>query len=307
MGKDRFFTADGHGRLSRFVASSFNSVGVAPATFGELVQGREPLAGDDFLITLPISDSSTARFCGFAHSRHVYVFPGRKTKALKAARLFLEKYRIDSGGILQIESGVAEGKGLASSSADVVATLRALADYFRIELSCDDMLGIIRQIEPTDGVMFDETVAFLHRKVELKSVLGKLPKLCILAVDEGGEIDTISYNRKHFHFSDEEKTSYADLISRLSQAVLAKDVGEIGQVATISARLHQKRNYKKHLDILEQLAADVGAAGVVNCHSGTFIGLCFDAGSPDAAGRILSAQRILASKLQHPIHKFYSR
>jgi len=295
-----------HRNCSRFMASSFNSIGTAPATFGELLQGREPLADDDFLVTLPISELSKVKFCGFGKSKNLYVFPKRKTKALQAARLLLKKYQIETGGVLQIENAVSEGKGLASSSADIVATLRAVATYFQIDISCDDMLEIIRNIEPSDGVMFDHVVSFLHRKVELKEVFGKLPKLCILAVDEGGEIDTISYNRQIFHFSSEEKSDYARLSSLLADAITKKDVNEIGRITTISAKLHQKRNHKRSLNILEGLLAEVGAAGVVNCHSGTFIGLCFDASTPESLVKILNAQHILTAKLQQPIYKFFS-
>lgn len=287
--------------------SRCHAIGSAPATFGELIQGREPVSDNDFLVTFPLTLNSVAKFYGFKHSEKLYIFPSRKSKSLKAAQLFLDRFNIKTGGILHISSEVREGKGLASSSADLVATLRALANYFNVELQADDLFAIMRQIEPTDGVMFDDAVSFFHRKVELKAVLGRLPKICILAVDEGGVIDTISYNKKKFEFSAEEKEEYAALLAGVTKAIHEKDVKQIGHSATVSTRLHQKRNHKKSLSRLEEVGAQVAAEGVINCHSGTFIGLCFDASRPESLDKILNAEQFMGKVFQKPIHKFFSR
>ena len=281
--------------------------GDAAATFGELLQGREPGADNDFLVTLPITIRSRATFWGFHESPQLYVFPACKVKSWLAARLFLERHGIRVGGILRVVSGVAEGKGLASSSADVVASLRALADACAIAMSTDELLDIVRQIEPTDGVMYEEAVAFFHRRVELRHVIGALPRLCILAVDEGGMIDTISYNRQVFDFSPDEMEKYAELLQEITSAIRERDVRKIGRLATASTRLHQRRNYKHSLEKIESIMRHHGADGIVNCHSGTFIGLCFDMSAPDALERTLHAQQCMERELGRPTHRFFSK
>jgi uncharacterized protein involved in propanediol utilization len=281
--------------------------GAASATFGELVQGREPGEDNDFLVTLPITIESTARFHPFSDSRQLYVFPRGKTKSLRAARLFLERYGLPPGGILCVESGVAEGKGLASSSADLVATLRALANRFGVEMETEEMLDIIRQIEPTDGVMYEEAVAFFHRRVELRHVIGRLPRLCILAIDEGGTIDTISYNRQRFEFDGEEMNSYADILEGVTQAIRERRVRDIGRYATASTRLHQKRNFKSSFEKLERIMENHDADGIVNCHSGTFIGLCFDMSAPDALENLRRASECMERELGRDVHRFFSK
>lgn len=52
---------------------------------------------------------------------------------------------------------------------------------------------------------------------------------------------------------------------------------------------------------------EVGAHGIVNCHSGTFIGLCFDASGPDALDTIARAERTLRDALGQPISRFFTR
>ncbi|RYH71079.1 MAG: kinase [Alcaligenaceae bacterium] len=285
----------------------YASLGHAPATFGELIQGREPVSGRDFLVTFPITLGSTVKFCGFHNSSRLYVFPLRKQKSIKAARLFLQRFQIPTGGILQVCSNVPEGKGLASSSADVVATLRALAQYFEQELTIDEMCSIIRQIEPTDGVMFDESVAFFHRCVELGQVIGKLPRLCVLAIDEGGIVDTVTYNTTRFDFAPEELHKYGELLADVIEGISRKNLRQIGFAATTSSRLHQSRNPKKTLEQLEGLVEAVGAIGIVNCHSGTCIGLCFDARAPESLDNISRAGRLLGATLQQDLHKFFTK
>jgi hypothetical protein len=46
---------------------------------------------------------------------------------------------------------------------------------------------------------------------------------------------------------------------------------------------------------------------VVNCHSGTFIGLCFDSAGNQALDRIAHAQKLLAVEFQQPVYRFFSR
>ena len=64
------------------------------------------------------------------------------------------------------------------------------------------------EIEPTDGVMYPGVVSFYHRKVELGEIFGPMPRLTVVAVDEGGEVDTIEYNRLRKPYTSEEKLEY---------------------------------------------------------------------------------------------------
>lgn len=280
--------------------------GSAPSTFGEIIQGREAASGDDFLVTLPITLRSVAYFMGFQSSAQIYISPRTKTKSRKAARLLLDHFGRSQGGVLHINSSVAEGKGLASSSADIVATLRAVAAYLEQELTTETALSIIRKIEPTDGVMYEEAVAFYHRKVELKSLIGPLPPICILAIDEGGTLDTLSYNAAPHTYCVADVEAYSTMLNDLVLAIKAGNVAQIGRLATSSARLNQHRNPKRFLQTLEACAAEFGAAGLVNCHSGTLIGLCFDTMSANSIDHINKAERYLKQTLDVSTQRFFT-
>lgn len=268
-------------------------IGVANGTFGELLQGA--LSGDNnhFLVTLPIQKFSKAVFTPNNAATRITVTPANKSKSLALVQKLVDHYKLRIGGHLLIESELPEGKGLASSSADLVAAARALESAMGCAIPTELILALLRTIEPTDGVMYQEFVTFFHRKVELGRQLGFPSPLKVVAIDEGGQIDTIEYNRRHHPFTDEECAEYADLLQTIEIAIQCNDLVLLGRVATKSAILNQKRNPKRHLDQLLEISKATQALGVVVTHSGPCIGLIF----PDAPAyqtQIEQARMLLA-------------
>lgn len=262
--------------------------GRAHGTFGELLQGALP--GDqDFLVTLPIRAGSTAVFTPDPRADGVRVEPPHKTKSRALAELVLRRRGISGGGLLRLDCALPEGKGLASSSADLVATARAIGDAYGHPPHPSEIESWLRLIEPSDGVMYPGIVAFRHRQVRLHSRLGPVPPLTIVAADEGGGIDTVAFNRTPARFPVAETREYRRLLQTLAVAVPAGDVATIGRVATRSARMNAARHPRPHLDAVIAQARSIGAAGVVVAHSGTMIGMLLDDRDPDHARRLADA------------------
>jgi len=268
-------------------------IGVANGTFGELLQGA--LQGDNnhFLVTLPIQKFSRAVFTPNGATKRITVTPSNKSKSLALIQKLVEHYGLSIGGHLLIESELAEGKGLASSSADLVATARALESTMGCVIPTELILAILRTIEPSDGVMYPEFVTFFHRKVELGRRLGFPSRLKVLAIDEGGQIDTIEYNRRHHPFTEEECAEYAELLQTIEIAIHCNNLGLLGRVTTRSAILNQKRNPKRHLDQMLEISKATNALGVVVTHSGPCIGLLFPH-APEHTKQIERAKTLLA-------------
>lgn len=260
----------------------------ANGTFGELLQGALP-GGVDFLVTLPITRCSRAWF-RFDPDGPLRVFPSHKLKSLRLARAMLEVHGTGTGGTLVIDCDLPIGKGLASSSADLVATARAVGGVLGLDASPEAVEGWLRPIEPTDGVMHPGIVVFEHRAVRLRTALGMLPATVVVAVDEGGLLDTVRFNQRPKHYSDDEMSEYEVLVRTLSGAVHDGDLAAVGAVATRSAVLNQRPVPKRNLDAMRRLADEIGALGVVCAHSGTMLGLLL---AEQAAGhrRRLAAAR----------------
>ena len=254
-------------------------------TFGELLQGALP-DGNDFLVTMPISRWSTATFRHDPDADAVVVVPAHKTKSRRLVRLMLDRYGVRGGGTLLLDSDLPEGKGLASSSADLVATARAVGRTIGVDPSPAEIETLLRGIEPTDGVMYAGVVAFHHREVRLRAHLGHLPPMTIVGIDEGGSVSTLRFNKRRKTFSPTTRDTYARLLATLSAAVRAGDTAAIGRVATESARLNQRFCPKRTLDRMIAICRAAGGLGVVTTHSGTALGVLLDDSRPGHHDRL---------------------
>jgi uncharacterized protein involved in propanediol utilization len=208
------------------------------------------------------------------------VQPPHKVKSRALAELLLGHYGLPPGGLLEIESALPEGKGLASSSADLVATARAVASCFDFDIPLSTLERLMRRIEPSDGVMYPGVVSFFHREVRLHRRVGSLPALTIVGVDEGGAVNTLAFNARRKPYGDEQVREYESLLGRLVRAVRREDLAEVGRVATRSALLNQSLNPKRALGRLLGLATQLGALGVVVAHSGTCAGVLLAPSDP---------------------------
>lgn len=140
--------------------------GSSNGTFGELLQGVLEEDNLDFLVTLPITRTSTATFYSISSYENVVVLPFSKQKSKKLVENILQYFNFPLGGILEINSNLPVGKGLASSSADLVAASRALEDCFNIKIERTLLEYFLSGIEPTDGVMYDGAVSFTIEKLD---------------------------------------------------------------------------------------------------------------------------------------------
>ncbi|MFI5502257.1 hypothetical protein ACIA5E_24605 [Nocardia asteroides] len=274
-------------------AESLAGIGVGRAygSCGELLQG---VTGRDrhFLVTLPIRRGSVAVF--EPGDTPTSVVPAHKSKARRLAETMVARSPVLRGGRLTVHSELPEGKGLASSTADLVATARAIADAEGRGLPVAEVEADLRAIEPSDGVMYPGTVAFFHREVRLLARFGTLPALTIITGDEGGAVDTVEFNREARVFSAADKREYDRLLDELGRAVGRGDVAGIGAVATRSAVLSTALRARPHLDDTIAAARDIGAAGVVVAHSGTTTGIVLADTHPRRREQILAAHEICA-------------
>ncbi|TQF02713.1 kinase [Kitasatospora acidiphila] len=281
----------------------FQSVAVGPAcrrvtatgvssafgTFGELLQGVLPEDDGDFLVTLPVARWASARFEHEVEAGELTVWPDHKKKALRLASMILEDSGRPLGGVLRIDSTLPEGKGLASSSADLVATARAVANALGEPMPPTRIESYLARIEPTDGVLYPSIVAFHHRSVRLRAKLGSLPSMAVVSVDEGGAVDTVAFNAIPKPFTAADKREYARLLDRVTGAIATRDLAEVGRVATASARMNQTLRHKWSLEPMVDICKTVGGLGVVVGHSGTTLGILLDTTAPDHPDRLAAA------------------
>ena len=251
---------------------SLCGIGVAHGTFGELLQGE--YNGSSFLVTLPIANKSTAVFIPDKIASEVRGDSVRE-KARRAVSMFLELHGIQCGGHLSIASNIPIGKGMASSSADIVASLRAVADVYRRPCSARLISQIACKIERTDGVMYDGVVLYNPKNGRLMKKMSVFPPIVLLGIDAGGQIDTAQFYQTCTGYRLSEQILMRQTLQYLLYGVQRQNTAMIFRSATISATINQRRLQNPYFYTINRLASEYGG-GVVVAHSGTVIGLLLD-------------------------------
>ncbi|WP_244204359.1 kinase [Streptomyces africanus] len=273
------------------VLGAATGTGRAHGTFGELLQGVLEENGLDFLVTFPISLATTADFQLIEGAGEITVRPAHKRKAQALAQRILRDRQVGGGGLLTLISSIPVGKGLASSSADLVATARAVGDSLGIQFTESEIEALLRDVEPSDGVMYQGIVAFYHRQVRLKERLGFLPPLTIVAHDIGGMVDTVLFNRSPKPFDAADRKEYSRLLDQLREALLHGDLDTVGKVSTRSARMNSKVIARDYFDDILRICHEVDGLGLVLAHSGTNLGILLRDDISDHTDRLAHARK----------------
>jgi uncharacterized protein involved in propanediol utilization len=273
--------------------------GRAIAHHGELVQGV--FEGDDgrlhrALVTLPLARLQSKATFTRTNAAFVRVRPQHRTKAAEAARLTLAHLGFPgAGGTLSVVSSVPIGHGYGSSTADVVASIRATAAAYDVKLRPSSVSGIAVAAEgASDAIAYeDQAVLFAQREgIVVEELGGALPPLLVVGFKaNGGEpIDTLHLTPARY--GSEEIQLFRVLRGLASRAVRLQDPYLLGRAATISAQISQHHLPKQHFDIVLDLANRNGACGVQVAHSGSLIGVILD---PSQKGAHQKAMAIAAA------------
>lgn len=241
------------------------------------------------LVTLPYPGrGSTATF--YPSERHWGVVAAPElTKVRRAAVLALREFSTHpapaKGGQVEISSDVPHGVGMGSSTSDVTATIRAVADYHGMSLSREEIARLAVMAEcASDSIMIDDRVVlFAQREGEVLETLGpRLPPMFVVGCDlePDTEIDTLGLTPADY--DEREIGAFQVLRAGMRRAIATQDVALLGRVATASARINQRFLPKAKLEVVVAECVKLGGCGVQVAHSGTLAGLIFDAGRPGA-------------------------
>ncbi len=200
-----------------------------------------------------------------------------------------------TGGHVEISSTVPLGVGMGSSTADVTATIRAIANFHGTRPSAEKIGQMAVQVEwASDPIMIDDQVAlFAQREGRVLESLGRsLPRMivvgCITDPVPGG-INTMALPPAVYSVDDVE--TFRLLRAEIRAAVSAGDVARLGRVATASALISQRFLPKPTLEFLLDVCKRCGGCGVQVAHSGTVAGVIFD---PDRPGVVTDIDRCAA-------------
>ena len=248
----------------------------APGVCGELVQG---MLGDSyFLVTCPVDFFARVGVDLYEGSKGVEAPPDcpKTARAVAHTLKFLE--RSDLGARVSVGNPIPRSKGFGSSSADLAAAIAATGQALAVEINPPQIAKLALEVEPTEGVMFPGIALFDHRQGTRTEELGLPLPVEIVALDFGGEVDTLDFNREDRRSQWESIRSETDeALAMVRGGLLQRDVRLLGRGATRSAQAAQAVMFKPRLPDVVAFAGAVGAIGVNVAHSGTAIGVLLDA------------------------------
>lgn len=258
----------------------YTGQGGCQGSFGEILQGVLP-GNKKFLVNLKIKNASHVRLhlqpSDYSNEKEAIFADSyrRYSKSYKVLRNILADIGRHDDCLLEIDSDIPVGKGCSSSTADMVASIQALAAALSLALKPEYIGRMLTEIEPNDGLHYPGTSAYCHASGELIARFDYVPPLHILGIDFGGVIDTVEFNRTPINWTEAELEHYAGLLEAAKKSLSQADVTGLCEIATESALLWQKVNPKRQLGDVMQFMRDTGGLGIANTHSGTYLGILY--------------------------------
>lgn len=248
-----------------------------PGTCGEWVQGARN--GIPFLVDCPIDLYSIARV-KLSLDKICWSFPPGKEKVSKILKLIRSEKKFSYGGEVQFLAELPIGKGMASSTADMTsaaaAALLAMEELPRPK----ELANLALKIEPSDSVMFPGITEIAHVDGTYHKVLGPVVPAQFLALDWGGQIDTLSFNARQdlkFHYQKYEK-EISNALAAIKEGIERSDLEKMAYGSTMSALCNLEINPKPLFQKFHSFIIRNGGLGVITAHSGTLLAGVFPPG-----------------------------
>lgn len=246
-----------------------------PGTCGELVQGISE--NNNFQVTCPIDLFSYIYLELATINKDLQSIPLQE-KSRQAIIDTLNYFSINEKDInpkIEIFSEIPSGKGMGSSSADIIGTILGISFLLNKKISADEVAKLALTIEPTDGIMYEDIVCFDHLNKGLLEKIGQPLFVNILVIDPGGRVDTLEFNQREdlVKLRLENQKDIVQALQLVKRGIREKNIKLLGEGATLSALCNQKILFKKELEKVISTSYKMGAVGVNVAHSGVVLGV----------------------------------
>ncbi len=221
-----------------------------------------------------------------------------KAKVLKAARLFLRLLGMH-GEVdveIKIRTNIPEGRGLGSSSADVRATLNALASALGLSVSPELVDFLTVRAEDATNPGTGQPSLFYHRLGLTGIRLPKFPALAVVPFDDPAATDVITNDFKPASYSIAQVYDYERLFRAAVSAIRDGDARGLAATATRSAEINEEfliRQGKTTIRMLHCIRRCSNALGFAVSHSGTVGAFLFDQKDANVDAHVAKAQATL--------------
>ena len=271
---------------------------VCPASCGEFVQGV--LDNEEYLSSYAINLFSVATL---EEGKEV-IHTGPK-KSRRAMELVFEKFNIpvdESKKIsLNINSQIPIGKGMASSTADIGATINATLSMLGKTLTGEEISKLAVKIEATDSLLLNRHSIFNPLTADIKKYMGGISnaKVVILEPDDILDTKSIRMTPNYRMYKMQNKEIIKESFSLLDEGLARNNLSLVGKACTYSSLANENIHKKPFLKEIIEISDKFGCYGVNIAHSGTVIGILMDKEMDD--------KRVIQYLREIEISKYYKK
>lgn len=217
---------------------------------------------------------------------------GLPPKARQALRVLERQVgrRLPGDMRIELRSNIPWGKGLSSSSTDILSVLSVADAFLGTRLCAGDLYRIAAQVEPTDPCLSDDIHVF-YQHAGSRGVTIELPPVGLIYFDAAPEarVNTLEM-RGRWQGGAGAGQFFSWLLRRLIAAAAVADYAQLFDAVTYSAEYNQQLIPLPGFAGLSRLAEE-SHAGVMVAHSGTIAGLLT---KPEEAAELLPRVQALA-------------
>lgn len=251
-----------------------HAVAIARSHAGEVLQGaiRSNEGTRRLLLSLPAPSLWTRAEVRSTPGTPMTILPAWAHKTRSAVHRLLQHLHLEPPkATIRLTTNIPVGKGCGSSTADILAAVRALLRYLGETLEEETVAKLIVEVEnASDGTVLTRPALFRHREGVVEEYLhGDFPPMSVVVIDTQPTEKISTTLMKRARYSDMQLEAFDSLLVRLRRAFREGCPYCIGDVATASARVSQQFLPKPHLDSLLKVVDAARGYGVAVAHSGT--------------------------------------
>ncbi|HBG4155821.1 cobalamin biosynthesis protein [Clostridioides difficile] len=251
------------------------SYGICPASCGEFVQGI--IDDEEYLCSYAIDMYSKV----YIEEKLVDINLGRYKSRLAIEKVF-ERFNLPKKYTknisLNINSKIPVGKGMASSTADIGATIKATLSLIDKDLSSEEISKLAAEIEPTDSIFIDKNSIFNPLNGTVIKYLGNLTNAKVVILEPNKVLDTmkIRLRQDYNKLKVENKEVIKKAFALLEEGLKKNNLSLVGEACTLSSLANENIEKKEYLNEIIKISKKYGAYGVNIAHSGTVVGILID-------------------------------
>ena len=163
-------------------------------------------------------------------------------------------------------------KGMGSSTADVLAGIRAIADAAGEELDIVTQGELAARVESSDGSMYPGIAAVNHKTCKLVKTWDWYPEFVVVMLVPEDIVNTSSIS---FTGQKALANEYQDLLEGMNRAISERSIADFAKESTRSAILNNRFLLNPYSRKLSDRLEEFGAVGMNVGHTGTVCGLLF--------------------------------